>query len=345
MRRYRSILVCLCSLMAGSWVASPCAAQPQAGGARDYHVESKPAFKLNATLTASLEPFEGKLYFPRPREAPNQRDVAVTLRLKGERTAESPKKGVDASRLRHPLLYFEIANKPTTVEAHVQATLYTRKLLPGKPSSPVSPLGAEERRFYTDMRGFSMAHEPDRLRSWIDANNLRRAASESDMQFAYRVHDFLRVHFKYGHPASKEWAVDAVARSGQDDCFGLSRVFVAVLRSSGIPARALPGRMIADGGTHVKAEFHAEGVGWVPVEVAGGVTDKQSPLTHYFGQDHADMLYMPAGSDYSFPGPKDAVNVGSCPGFAVIRSDGKFDFPIGTWKARKSPVRGAAASK
>jgi len=285
------------------------------------------------------------LYFPRPREAPNQRDVVVTLRLKGDRSAESPKTGVDASRLRHPLLYFEIANKPTTVEAHVQATLYTRRLLSGKPSSAVSPLSAEERQLYTDMRGLSMAHTPERLRSWIDTNNLRRAASESDVQFAYRVHEFLRVHFKYGHPASTEWAVDAVAKSGQDDCFGLSRVFVAVLRSSGIPARALPGRMIDDGGTHVKAEFHAEGVGWIPVEIAGGVTDKHSPLTNYFGQDHADMLYMPYGSDYSFPGPKDAVNVGSCPGFAVIRSDGKFEFPTGTWKARKAPVRGTSASK
>ena len=190
-----------------------------------------------------------------------------------------------------------------------------------------------------------MMHEKDRLRSWIDSNNLRRAASESEMQFAYRVYDYMRSHYKYVHPASTEWAVDAVARSGQDDCIGLSRVIEAVLRSSGIPARALPGRMIVDGGTHVKAEFHAEGVGWVPVEVAGGVTDKQSPLTHYFGQDRADMVYMPSGSDYSFPGPRHAVNVGSCPGFAVIRLDGKYEFPTGTWEARKAPLRGASASK
>ena len=345
MQRYRSILVGLCSLTAGLWAASPCAAQPQAAGVRHYHVESKPAFKVDATLTASLDPFEGRLYFPRPREAPNQRDVEVTLRLKGGRAAESPKAGVDVSPLRHPLLYFEVAKKPTTVEAHVQATLYTRSLVPGKPSSPVPPLGAEERQRYTDMKGFSMAHDPERLRSWIGVNKLGRAAGESDLQFAYRVHEFLRVHFKYGHPASKEWAVDAVAKSGQDDCFGLSRVLMAVLRSGGVPARALPGRMINDGTTHVKAEFYAEDVGWVPVEVAGGVTDKRSPLTNYFGQDHADMLYMPGGSDYSFPGPKDVVNVGSCPGFAVIRSDGKFEFPTGAWEARKATLRGASASK
>jgi transglutaminase-like putative cysteine protease len=268
----------LCSLTAGLWVPFHCTAQPQVGGAGYSHVEYKPAFKLNATLTASIDPFEGRLYFPKPREGLNQRDVVVTLRLKGERKAELPKMGVEASPFQFPVLYFEIANKPTTVEARLQATLYTRSLLPGKPTSQVPSLSAEERQLYTGLRGGSMTHNPEQLRSWINTNQLTRPAMESDVQFAFRVHKFLRDHFKYGTPATTEWAVDAVAKCGQTECFGLSRVFVAVLRSNGIPSRALPGRMINDGGTHVKAEFYAEGVGWVPVEVAGGVTDKNSPL-------------------------------------------------------------------
>jgi len=193
-----------------------------------------------------------------------------------------------------------------------------------------------------------MIHNAAQLRAWIETNELTRAAIESDVQFARRVHEFLRANFTYGWPpttwpTTTGWAVDAVAMGGQAECYGLSRVFVAVLRANGIPSRALPGRLIKDGGTHVKAEFYAEGVGWVPVEVAGGVSDKTRPLSNYFGRDPADMLILPHATDYSLPGPKDPVIVGSWACFAVIRSNGTNDFPLGMWKSRTTPVREASA--
>ena len=180
-----------------------------------------------------------------------------------------------------------------------------------------------------------MVQNTEQFRSWIKTHHLTRATDEPDIQFAYRVHEFLRNHLEYGKPATDKWEVDAIAKCGQADCFGLSRIFVAVLRANRIPSRGLPGRGINDGGTHVKAEFFAEGVGWVPVEVAGGVSDKHSPLTNYFGKDHADMFVIPNGLDYSFTGPRGAVNVGSCPHFAVVLSNGTFEFPVDTWTAQK----------
>ncbi|MBN9522994.1 transglutaminase domain-containing protein, partial [bacterium] len=82
-----------------------------------------------------------------------------------------------------------------------------------------------------------------------------------------------------------------------------SVLFVAALRASGVPARALYGRWAASavpdatlGGAaylqwHVKAEFFAAGVGWVPADPGGAVQHDRTPggLT-YFGTDPGDFI-------------------------------------------------------
>jgi transglutaminase-like putative cysteine protease len=69
------------------------------------------------------------------------------------------------------------------------------------------------------------------------------------------------------------------------------------MRASGIPARALYGRYIKDSDKywkdddtiHVRAEFFAEDVGWVPVDVAAATGNNPD---NYFGQDSGDLLVL-----------------------------------------------------
>ena len=94
----------------------------------------------------------------------------------------------------------------------------------------------------------------------------------------------------------------------ESDCGGMSVVFVSALRARGIPARVLVGRWAQSSTTesngkrfdqqHVKAEFYAQGVGWVPADVTSGVLHDKSPegLT-FFGYDPGDFLVLHLGTN------------------------------------------------
>lgn len=92
----------------------------------------------------------------------------------------------------------------------------------------------------------------------------------------------------------------------KSDCGGLSVLFVAAMRSQGIPARALVGRWAisathgkhSDDQEHVKAEFFAQGVGWAPVDVSSAVLwDKSTDKLEYFGRDKGDHLAFALDTD------------------------------------------------
>ncbi len=61
-----------------------------------------------------------------------------------------------------------------------------------------------------------------------------------------------------------------------------------------------PGHNAADN-PHVKAEFFATGVGWVPVDLGSAVTrDESSEGLGFFGTDNADFLVMHFDTDLEF---------------------------------------------
>jgi transglutaminase-like putative cysteine protease len=97
---------------------------------------------------------------------------------------------------------------------------------------------------------------------------------------------------------------------GKSDCGGLSVLFATVLRSQGVPTRTLVGRWANSAKAndkvgeieyfqeHVKAEFFANGVGWVPVDVSAAVVHDKTPAKlGYFGIDRGDFLTMHFDSD------------------------------------------------
>jgi transglutaminase-like putative cysteine protease len=102
----------------------------------------------------------------------------------------------------------------------------------------------------------------------------------------------------------------SVCKSSGSDCGGLSALFCAVMRASGVPARALVGRWARSddpaetlGGEpyhqwHVKGEFFAKGIGWVPVDLASGVLhDKSAEGLRFFGDDAGDFLTFHLDTD------------------------------------------------
>jgi hypothetical protein len=94
----------------------------------------------------------------------------------------------------------------------------------------------------------------------------------------------------------------AVCRAGKADCGGLSVLFVTILRGNNIPARTLIGRWAQSSKakdtvgdlpyyqTHVKAEFYAEEIGWVPADLATALYDKKGDGLSCFGHDPGDFL-------------------------------------------------------
>jgi hypothetical protein len=111
---------------------------------------------------------------------------------------------------------------------------------------------------------------------WLDANKLRRGQREADLGFARRAFQGLRAAFTFAPRSNQDRHASALCKQEGSDCGGNAIMLVSVLRANGIPARALVG----DG--HVKAEFYAEGIGWVPADLT----------FNRFGDDEGNLLIL-----------------------------------------------------
>src|SRR5262249_50930368 len=131
-------------------------------------------------------------------------------------------------------------------------------------------------------------HSDPGFRSWIGGADLVRGPSEEAIEFAKRVFVNIRSTFAYKYEPGQDRHAPAVCRAKWSDCGGLSVLLVSVLRANGIPARTLYGRWAHTaqpgdklGGDsyyqwHVKAEFFARGVGWIPVDMASCIERDKS---------------------------------------------------------------------
>jgi transglutaminase-like putative cysteine protease len=132
-----------------------------------------------------------------------------------------------------------------------------------------------------------------------------REDDETDIDFARRVFSTIKANFKYDYRAEMDRRASVVCEDKQSDCGGLSVLFVSTLRANNIPARVLvgrwavsskPGQAISGVGyhqTHVKAEFFADDIGWVPVDMSSAILhDARGDGTQFFGRDRGDFLTM-----------------------------------------------------
>ena len=101
-----------------------------------------------------------------------------------------------------------------------------------------------------------------------------------------------------------------VCQDSQADCGGMCRAVRRNATGNGMPARMLLGRWakssvphatldgVAYHQQHVKAEFHASGVGWTPVDLSSAVLHDKSPEgLRYFGHDPGDFLTVQVDPD------------------------------------------------
>jgi hypothetical protein len=261
-----------------------------------YVLEHRPVRKVQAALSTAWSYAGGgdvqwAVLPNQAPEMPRQRGVKVALEPAG---VEEP----DGGALKQKARVIRVAGKPGGFEAKAayEMTLYTNRLVPRLAGQTPDKADLSEAlvpaytRVTEDMR-------TKVFEDFLTRADLRRAEDESDLAFARRCFLYVCKRFRYVCPNPARDVIEA----GEGDCGGLSWLFVRVMRAGGVPARALFGRHAnsakpaddgsADGEHHVKAEFFAEGIGWVGAEVAGGVGVKGNPLV-CFGNEGGDFVVL-----------------------------------------------------
>jgi transglutaminase-like putative cysteine protease len=292
------------------------AARPSAADPPRYAVTAADAGRVRAVLTydvsyPKLKAKEWIWFAAAAPELPGQVQVKTTTDPAG---AAAQTKDSYA----HPLLLVRVpartAAQRTALPMKVtyEATLRSRALevVPaGKAPPAVADLPAADRKLYLAEHS-DFQYKPDAFQAWMKKTGFVRKDGEGEVGFARRVFLGIRSAFTYEYTPDADRSAPAVCKAGKSDCGGLSSLFITVMRANRIPARTLCGRWAqsADpaeklaGGVyyqwHVKAEFFAAGVGWVPVDMASGILhDKTAEGLTYFGQDPGDFLAFHTDAD------------------------------------------------
>ncbi len=224
------------------------------------------------------------------------------IQVVGAPNAEVGRLREEGARRQSVLSAHWFSDHPALAEAKVvtsyDLTLIPRRLVEGEPDAAVPPLPPGERTASLRSAGL-IDHASNEFRRWMKEKGLIRGKDERDLNFAFKTLETIARTHSYKWIANANPKPSVVCKRGWGECGALSYLFVAALRANKIPARALagrwakssaPGREVDSGTFHVRAEFWAEGVGWVPVEVSNAVSGRGLGLSRWFGYDPGDML-------------------------------------------------------
>ena len=168
-------------------------------------------------------------------------------------------------------------------------------------TAQVPVLNAVERKLAL-RPGRALDYMSPQFAAWLDKHQLHRAQQEGEVHFARRV--FLVIVKNYTYTSKPTGRASLICADTSGDCNDLSLLFVAALRSQGVPARVLVGRWAVSSEPkevptmeslrdHVKAEFFAQGVGWVPVDPLAGAEAVQLPeRLAFFGNDPGRFIVL-----------------------------------------------------
>ena len=294
------------SLLAVALTAGFAAAQPpKAAFVLEYHekprIQAVLEFAVKSPNTAATEWI---VAVPVAPELPAQKRPKTTFNLPHKVVKEKSDEAREVMVAQVPVK--STAEKTAiAIEVTYEATLYSRELKPlklGETRPRVAPLDDAERKLY-------LAATPDlnyadaKYQKWLAAGNLKRGPKETDVDFARRLFEQIRGSGKYEYGGKMDRRVSAVCETGKTDCGGFSQLLVGGLRANGIPARCLYGRWAESakaGATvgkidyfqwHVIAEFYADGVGWVPADVASAIVhEKPGTPSRHFGNQAGTFL-------------------------------------------------------
>jgi transglutaminase-like putative cysteine protease len=262
-----------------------------------YHVTIAPLKRVRATVTSTIRfpnlvASEWWAAFPWPPEFEGQPSARVKVRIAGAPLAEADRI-TDESALHQPLVALHWfpdgidSAHSITAEATYDVTVARRVLEPGASGTPVRRLTPLERSaFLASTTHFDFASP--KFQGWLRKRGLRRQPGERDLDFSYRALDSLVKTHTYRFELNSRRSASAVAAAGWSDCGGLATLYVSILRAAGIPARCLSGRSIDPNTTHVKMDFYADEIGWVPADPAVAVGSHRAEPG--FGRDHFDMV-------------------------------------------------------
>lgn len=296
----------------------PClaSAPPQAEANRKHALEIKPAKSISAVYTfkvysPNLTANQWSIFTPRPPVLSGQRILQFESNPEGDIT-------IDQSPLKQPILRVRQfvrttdQQKSAALSVRIDANLYSRRLIPRKPGSPpdaVAKLPDPDRAlFLRPSAHFNF--QSDEVVRWMLGHGLTCKPGEEEIDYARRTFQFIVRNFQYEYLGEQNRSASNVCMAGKSDCGGLAVLFCSVMRSQGIPARTLAGRWAVSAKPgdkigsvtyhqeHVKAEFFARNVGWVPVDLSSAVLhDKSAEKLEYFGNDNGDFLTLHLDSD------------------------------------------------
>lgn len=304
--------------LAAALLASAARPQPPAEPAARYALETKDVRRVVGTLTfhvtcPDMRAKEWVVVAAAAPELPGQAKPKTTLTPAG-----SPTK--DRSPFARPLLSARVPVTKAELQSSLpirvvyEATLRSRLLVelpPDAPAPKALPLPPAERKLFLGEHG-DVNFKHDTVQRWLREEGLVRGKGEDAVGFARRVFRTIRDKLKYAYAGDLDRRASAVCAAGRSDCGGLAVLFVAALRANGVPARTLYGRWAASadpdakiGGMtyfqwHVKAEFFADGIGWVPADPGSAVLHDKSPdAAAFFATDPGDFLTFHVGPNLS----------------------------------------------
>src|SRR4051794_28956357 len=254
----------------------------ESGPVRDqpYALVVTPARRVSADLTIQLEmprlaAQEWIVYAAQLPVLPSQTGVSSTLLPDGQPGRELSPEHRPILRARIPAMTPE-QERRLDLRLEYQATLWARRLVRNRtgqdqdaPASP--PLGSDERRAALASGGVFDFNSAE-FRRWLDELRLRIGPEDGEIDFARRIFLAIKAYFRYIFENGMDRHASRICRAGQSDCGGLAIVFVSALRANRIPARMLVGRWATSSTLvagqvfdqqHAKAEFFAQGIGWV----------------------------------------------------------------------------------
>jgi transglutaminase-like putative cysteine protease len=289
-------------------------ASASGGATPSYVLLATPVKHVRGELTVALtmpklQAEEWIVYAARLPELPGQSGVRSALQPNGHPSQELSAEGRAVLFARVPVRDTK-QRHALTIRLEYEATLLARKLVrrrPGMVAPQVAPLSAETQRLAL-AKGDLFDFDSPAFQRWLDEHRLRREPQEKEIDFARRAFTEIKDVFKYTFHEGMDRKASHVCEAGTSDCGGLSIVLVSTLRANGIPARVLSGRWAMSSQNepgkapydqqHVKVEFFAQSVGWVPADPAPAVAYDKSPGgLRYFGNDPGDFVTMHVGNN------------------------------------------------
>jgi transglutaminase-like putative cysteine protease len=179
--------------------------------------------------------------------------------------------------------------------------LYTKSLVEG-PAKPEPDLSSDDSSRYLAGTKTLDIKSPA-FQQWLSQYKLRRYMNESDLEFAWRAYLEIRRQGSYFFDPKQDRRISMTCTDAKTDCGGLSSLFAGTMRANLIPARLLVGRWLKEDGksdgespglgqVHVKSEFFAHGIGWVPVDMSLAVSEKTADPLKFFGKFDGNFVTL-----------------------------------------------------